>query len=150
MNNIDSEILENKFREYIDQGYNKRYIDQRKGNQESLRVMKATAENRAYRPITSHRRPFLAAIILFIKKVMRRCIKFYIEPIADQQTEFNTASVRLLESMLAEQDEMQNKIRELEKEIVNLKEQSSSSHIKGQMSNYSQLAEQFERLENVQ
>ena len=84
----------------------------------ALQVMRDTAENRAYRPLSSHRKAYIARIILFVKKVMRRCIKFYIEPVADQQTEFNTAAVRFMENALAEKYEMQRRIAELENALA--------------------------------
>jgi len=51
-------------------------------------VLNQTRENSAYRLILSHRK-YLGHAIIFVKKVIRRCLKWYIDPICSQQTEFN-------------------------------------------------------------
>ncbi len=50
--------------------------------------LERTRENVAQRPITSHRK-FIGSFIVFFKKVVRKLTKFYVEPVALQQTEFN-------------------------------------------------------------
>ncbi|WP_270406853.1 FkbM family methyltransferase [Paenibacillus timonensis] len=55
-----------------------------------LKTMNGTRENYAYRHISSHRR-ILGPTIVFVKKVIRKILKWYIEPITFQQTKFNSA-----------------------------------------------------------
>lgn len=61
-----------------------------------IHTMKSTEKNEAYRSIWSCRK-FVGPIILFFKKVIRKCLKWYIEPICDQQSEFNYASRQVSE-----------------------------------------------------
>ncbi|MFZ2538005.1 MAG: FkbM family methyltransferase [Oscillospiraceae bacterium] len=53
---------------------------------ESLRI------NSAHKLIYSHRK-YIGGAIVFMKKVVRRLLKWYINPICNQQTEFNNAVV---------------------------------------------------------
>ncbi|MFD3259454.1 FkbM family methyltransferase [Paenibacillus lentus] len=55
-----------------------------------INVMNNTRENYAYRYISSHRK-ILGSTIVFGKKVIRKLLKWYIDPIAIQQTNFNNA-----------------------------------------------------------
>ena len=53
---------------------------------------------RAHLPITSHRK-VIGKMLIFWKKVVRKCLKWYIEPIVEQQNEFNasaTASINAI------------------------------------------------------
>ena len=59
-------------------------IDQR------IKTMEATRENYAYRHIYSCRK-FIGGAIVFFKRCVRKLLKWYIEPICFQQTEFNNA-----------------------------------------------------------
>ncbi|MGG4344458.1 FkbM family methyltransferase [Paenibacillus lautus] len=56
----------------------------------NIKVMLRTRENFAYRPLYSHRK-VTGSFIIFFKKVIRKILKWYIEPIAFQQTDFNNA-----------------------------------------------------------
>lgn len=56
-----------------------------------LKIMEQTRENHAHRTIFSHRR-ILGPCIVFGKKVVRKFLKWYLDPVAMQQTEFNSAA----------------------------------------------------------
>lgn len=53
----------------------------------------------AYRPLKS--RPVIGRFIIFVKKVLRKSIKFYIEPIVNDQNEINASIVRSLNEIRA-------------------------------------------------
>ncbi|OXM14216.1 FkbM family methyltransferase [Paenibacillus herberti] len=55
-----------------------------------INQMQYTRQNFAYRHLQSHRK-ILGKPITLVKKIMRKLLKWYIEPIAFQQTEFNNA-----------------------------------------------------------
>lgn len=55
-----------------------------------ISTMEATRQNYAFRHIYSVRK-ILGPLIVFFKRVVRKLLKWYIEPICDQQTEFNNA-----------------------------------------------------------
>ena len=65
--------------------------------QESLQTLNALADNRAFRPISSHRK-LLGSIIIFFKRIVRKLLKWYIEPISEQQTDFNFATIGAITS----------------------------------------------------
>lgn len=64
---------------------------------------------------------------VFIKKVLRKLIKFYIEPIVADQNEFNANCVRLLNMINGHMNIKDKKIEMLEEEIEQLKKQIKSS-----------------------
>jgi len=64
---------------------------------------------------------------VFIKKVLRKLIKFYIEPIVADQNEFNANCVRLLNMSNGHMNIKDKKIEMLEEEIEQLKKQIKSS-----------------------
>lgn len=50
---------------------------------------------RSHMPITSHRK-VIGKVLIFSKKIVRKCLKWYIDPVVEQQNEFNasvTASI---------------------------------------------------------
>lgn len=59
----------------------------------------------------------------FIKKVIRKSIKFYIEPIVNDQNEFNANNVRLLNMIHSYMELTDQKIAMLEKELDEVKKQ---------------------------
>jgi len=63
---------------------------------------------------------------VFIKKVLRKLIKFYIEPIVADQNEFNANCVRLLNMSNGHMNIKDKKIEMLEEEIEQLKKQIKS------------------------
>ena len=79
-------------------------------------------EIRAYRPLLGDR------IKLFIKRVIRKLTKFYVEPITTDITEYNSYTVRSINAICAYIDEQQkqneklsSKIDRMEQEIILLK-----------------------------
>lgn len=77
----------------------------------ALSVMDSAAFNPAHREMTSHRRKPISSIILFFKKAVRRCLMFYVNPITDQQTVFNQATVQAVRSSSMVEADMQSAIR---------------------------------------
>ncbi|MEF3304490.1 FkbM family methyltransferase [Paenibacillus sp. GYB003] len=55
-----------------------------------INTMLKTRENHAYRYLFSHRK-ITGPLIVFGKKVVRKLLKWYLEPVTIQQTEFNNA-----------------------------------------------------------
>lgn len=64
--------------------------------------MKRKAENRAYRELYSCRK-LVGGIIVFVKRVIRKVLKWYIEPVCNQQTEFNHMTVKAVEEIFESQ-----------------------------------------------
>ena len=78
-----------------------------------LAVLQRTAENRAFRALRS--RPGLPGkVIIFVKRAIRKCLKWYLEPVCDQQTEFNHAAAAAVEVLLARQRELEARLGALE------------------------------------
>lgn len=81
----------------------------------AISKMDITKENYAYRPIFSCRK-WIGSLIVFFKKVVRKCLKWYIEPICFQQTDFNNAAVsaiRQLRIAALRMEEMEQQYQEL-------------------------------------
>lgn len=68
-----------------------------------------------------------AKLITFIRKVIRKCIKFYVEPITEDQNTFNAVAVKLfnlVECYISESkknEELQETVENLKQEIEELK-----------------------------
>lgn len=58
----------------------------------NLATLNNTRDNPAYRPLYSNKK-VIGPVIVFFKKVVRKLMKWYIEPPCFQQTEFNGAVV---------------------------------------------------------
>lgn len=58
----------------------------------------ATAYIAAVRPLVSTR-PVVGPVVVFVKRVVRRLIAWYVAPIAEDQTRHNVASVHLMRSL---------------------------------------------------
>lgn len=74
--------------------------------------LKETSENYAYRPLFSDVKVFGKGII-FVKKVIRKLLKWYIEPICFQQTVFNNAVTHSIEQISKLQAELVASVAEL-------------------------------------
>ncbi|PZD96384.1 hypothetical protein DNH61_07680 [Paenibacillus sambharensis] len=80
-------------------------------------LLNRTWNNSTAFPITSHRRG-IGTIIVFVKKVIRKSISWYMNPIMQRQTEFNANVVRayneivtqlkIMEEVSAKQNKEQN------------------------------------------
>lgn len=78
-----------------------------------IKLMLQTRENYAYRHLTSHRK-VLGRPILFAKKIIRKLLKWYIEPITFQQTTFNNTTTSALGKTTELITELVNKINEIQ------------------------------------
>ncbi len=92
-----------------------------------IAAMDENRENYAFREIYSCRK-WIGPIIVLYKRIVRKLLKWYIEPICFQQTEFNNAvtlasdRVALIISLVYQKAEhLELKTEQLEKEIEHLK-----------------------------
>ena len=124
-NSIEHEVIYKKLREiaanknenvYLpDNSLNDDGFDQYfKELQQYINIMSRNRENYAYRHIFSHRK-VLGPVIVFAKKIMRKFLKWYIEPITFQQTDFNNAvtpAIGRLTELVARYDKENNYTQE--------------------------------------
>ena len=75
----------------------------------NINTMENKRINSAHRHIMSHRR-FIGSIIVFLKKTVRKLLKWYINPICEQQTEFNNAVVPSIGKLLENQSQISSLI----------------------------------------
>lgn len=87
--------------------------------EELLSRMAFHSDNRAFWEIKSHR-PILGNFIVFLKRVERKLIKWYIEPICNRQSDFNHTTYDVVNEMLREIVALELKIKLLEKNIEKL------------------------------
>lgn len=72
-----------------------------------------------YFNIHSHRK-IIGKIIIFVKKVIRKSISWYIAPIVEQQNEFNAYTTRTLNCMNSKYTNIENKINEMQERLNEL------------------------------
>lgn len=87
-----------------------------------IKIMENNRQNYAYKPILAYKK-YIGRMIVLGKKVVRRMLKFYVEPIAFQQTEFNNAVTPSIGRLAEIQIELLQGIVSLQKENSNLKEE---------------------------
>ena len=88
--------------------------------------LRGLAENRAFRHIYSCRR-IIGPLIVFGKRVVRKLLKWYLEPVCDQQTDYNRIAAEIFDSLagkLAQSDqacgELAERVSELEETVQKL------------------------------
>lgn len=87
-----------------------------------LRKMNSNRENYAFRHIYSCR-AVLGHFIVFGKRVVRKCLKWYIEPICNQQTEFNNAATPAIGHLYQLQRTALDKLKKQQNEQRGMQEQ---------------------------
>jgi FkbM family methyltransferase len=114
-----------------------------------ISVLEKTRQNYAYRNIFSNRK-LIGPVIVFLKKVIRKLLKFYVEPIAFQQTEFNSAVTPTIGRMTEIQNELLNGVVLLEKRNDELIINSNELKIKfEELTAYSEkLKDELEQIKN--
>lgn len=68
--------------------------------------------NPAFRPILTHRKKFQRTIV-FIKRLIRKLVKWYVEPITDQQSDFNQSTVMLTSRIIDEIRDLANYLQNI-------------------------------------
>lgn len=89
---------------------------------ENIRVMQLNADNRAYRKIYSCRK-VIGGLIVFVKRVIRKLLKWYLEPVCDQQSDFNLATVSAVSGVKDMSTGLQMDISLLQKKVDILQSQ---------------------------
>ena len=77
---------------------------------------KAISEMRSYSYIHSYRQFNDKKVKVFLKKVVRKIIKFYVEPIVEEQNNFNASSEATITSLRNTQKKLIKRIEKLENE----------------------------------
>lgn len=122
---IEHEVIYKKLVEYYKENNNNNIEVKCNIDNSTLIIdqMKEYKDLYAHRIITSHRK-HIGKLIIFGKKVVRKLLKWYINPITQDQTVFNNATVNTIENLynefkrnLSEQENKINKIDKLEKQI---------------------------------
>lgn len=75
---------------------------------------------RAYLPISSHRK-VIGKVIIFAKKAVRKCLKWYIEPIVEQQNEFNASATASINAVYNNDIVTNQFMREVKAQIEEVK-----------------------------
>lgn len=90
---------------------------------EELYSLNHSWDVQAYRPIIGGG-SVKSKIATFVKKVIRKFVKFYVEPIAEDQSNFNALTVKLfnlVECYMNENKVLQERVEKLEAEIEEMK-----------------------------
>lgn len=145
ISNITSETNNISFS--FNSGKVRNYISEINGH---IRTLEQTRENYAYRTLLSERK-FIGHLIIFVKKVIRKLTKFYIEPIAFQQTEFNSAVTPTIGRMTEIQNELINGVVSLENRNEELSSYYNELNIKFEEFNIynEKLKNELEQIKNL-
>lgn len=124
---MEGQIIYNKLIEYSDVKNNDNIPVASYSNNHIAEIcrlipeLERTRENNANRPITSHRR-FVGRFVIFFKKVVRKLTRFYIDPIAVQQTEFNNTVTPIIGQMTEAIVKLEGEVETSKKEAQERKE----------------------------
>lgn len=116
-----------------------------------LDIMESTRENLAWRPIYSCRK-FIGWLIVFLKRVVRKCLKWYLEPVCFQQTDFNNAVTpaigRLTELQQLSIDRMQDLEDSLAKKETEQEQRENElrKSLSAQIDTFKNVAKKYEQL----
>ena len=105
-----------------------------------LATMEATRENMAFRPIYSCRR-FIGCFIVFFKRVVRKCLKWYLEPVCFQLLE---------ENLVVKEAELEHLKKEMQESIdaqIHLLRQLVKSELVTISEDYTVLMDSFKEME---
>lgn len=100
-------------------------------NNLNIGTLENTFESTSYRPISSFHKK-VKGIVIFIKRIQRKLLKWYIEPICTQQTIFNGAVLNMAKDSRDIQIEILNKLQQLssQNDILEGKLINCEEHIK--------------------
>lgn len=124
------EIMEEIRKEIKEKGYTndllsfEDVVESNSGNktlEEYYDILNATWNIPAYRMLSGGKGP-IGRLKVFVKKVLRKIMKFYVEPIASEQTEFNANNVRLLNLINSYMELNDRRIEMLESELEQMKQ----------------------------
>lgn len=97
----------------------------------NLNIMVKNKENYAYRYIHSHRK-VLGPVIIFTKRLIRKMLKWYIEPITFQQTTFNNAvtpaigrTTEILTELINKSIEMNQEFLKKEQQLIQIQNENN-------------------------
>lgn len=98
------------------------YLDKEFGSstlfREHLRLTNLSCNIISYKAITSHRK-LTGKIIVLIKKLIRKSIYWYINPMIEQQNEFNANVTRTLNCLADEIENLNEEIKKNKEDILN-------------------------------
>ena len=81
---------------------------------DNIRSLQASYNIVSYRPLISTRK--LGSLVIFIKKVLRKLTKFYVEPIVSDQSTFNNLSTICIRDLYLDVEELRLKVQFLQEE----------------------------------
>lgn len=126
----------------------------------SIDIMRNYKEVHAHRLISSHRK-YIGNAIVFGKKVVRKLLKWYINPITEQQTIFNSATLETIEkavektnALKLENENQSAKIAEVESQLEKITELESQlgriTELENQLGRIAELESQISRITQLE
>ena len=80
---------------------------------DNLENMKRTQEIYSLKPITSKRK-FFAPLVIYFKRIVRRLMRWYVEPVYEKQMKFNNADIKAIDKLIKNQEDLTSRIEQLE------------------------------------
>lgn len=94
----------------------------------SLSSAERIKDNFAFRPLFSHRK-IIGKMIVFVKRIIRKMLKWYVEPICFQQSDYNNHivkalydSIEIMKDLIEKNNSLSNEITILNEKIKKLEE----------------------------
>lgn len=151
---IEHEIIYNKMMSYyngnngkVKENYSQNVVGA--NNYSSIETMREFKELYAHRLIKSHRK-YIGNMIVFWKKVARRCLKWYINPITEQQTIFNNATLESIENSLEKLSNVESDNKNLLVKIAELENQMNRiTELQRQMTRVTELENQVKKMNDI-
>lgn len=93
--------------------------------EENLKILRVHSNVAAYRPLKSNNAlgPVFGAMIVFVKRVIRKLTLFFVAPIVADQNENNRVSVSCLQDLYLDMNAMRLRIQALEEENMRIKKE---------------------------
>jgi len=91
--------------------------------EDNLGFLRANNAIAAYRPLKSNR--IVGFLIIFLKKIIRKLTKFYIEPIVTDQNENNRLVTACIQDLYLDIDEIKRSIKQIQYDVDQLKSPSA-------------------------
>lgn len=95
------------------------YVDMGRESQSSIGSMVGLYQNWEVRPSASVSggRPFVGSLAALGKRILRRLVRFYVQPSFEKQTDFNRASVSAQQRLVGEVETLRRELEALKERI---------------------------------
>lgn len=121
--NLDLDALIARLREEVAWGAN--------GASAATTRARARSAAEQFWAVTAERPPHGGLLARFVKRLLRRVLRWYVEPLAQQQRSFNDAALKLIDALFEELDRLAPERAERQRLLVELEERLTRAERRG-------------------